>query len=150
MTETHSNPDYLRLSEVYAALAGRVNTEIETYWVRNNLLLGVNIAIFTVALAASGLQRLEHLVLAGIGNATTLLWLLVAIRGRRWLYFWEDRLADVEKSLPPPHVFPGHWKERSWRVRGGEPRSVTELVFFLPVVLLLAWVGYLALRFVRQ
>lgn len=139
----------VRLSEVYAALADRVNTEIETFWSRNNLLLAVNVALLTVALTSSGLGRMEHILLTALGMFGSILWLLVAIRGRSWLYFWEDRLADIEKSLPPPHVFPGHWKSRSWRIRSGEPRPVTGLIFAVPIFLILIWV-LIGLRFVKS
>ena len=136
-----------RGKEVYSALCDRVNTEIGTFWQRNDILLAVNFGLLALGFVDTARGLLLTLLLAIAGIAAAVLWFLVAKRGRAWLYFWEDKLADLEATMPGPNVFPGHWNERRDRIGRGEPRPVTTLVLPVPILVLILWVLLLAHTF---
>jgi len=129
-----------RAPEVYSALCDRVNTEIGAFWQRNDVLLAVNVGLLALGLADITRGPFFMLLLATTGVVVALLWFLVVKRGRAWLYFWENKLADLEASMPGPHVFPAHWDERRDRLRQGEPRPVTTLLVPIPFLLSALWV----------
>jgi hypothetical protein len=142
-------PEEERYRELYKLLADRVNQEISVYWVRNSIMLAVNAGVITIAFAIDIHYPLS-LCLFTIGILCSIIWLLVAIRARRWLYYWENRLADVEKRLPEPHLFPAYWEERKDRVKKGEPPAVTTLIFSLPIIFIIVWCIYIILMYLAR
>jgi hypothetical protein len=132
------NPE--RLDFVLGVLAARVNTEITTYWSRNNVLLVVNAGLLAVGFNQhSGL--LAAIPLALLGITTAVIWFIVAKRARVWLRYWENKFICLEEPLPLPHMYEPFWllAVRDG-IKQGRPRPVTTLILLLPVLFIGAWI----------
>lgn len=149
MTDQNTETDLKRAEPVYTALTQRVNTEIAAFWARNNLFLVVNSGLIAVGFNQKRTDP-SILVLAGFGAVTSVIWFLVAQRGRAWLRFWENALVDLEAQLPKPRMYPDYWRlDLSDAIRKGRPKSVTSLILPIPWLVIIAWL-YLASQCIAQ
>lgn len=147
MTETPPATDPKRSDQVYVALSQRVNAEIATFWARNNLFLVVNSGLLAVGFNQKSTD-LSVLILASFGTITSVIWFLVAQRGRAWLRFWENKLVALDVVMPGPKMYPGYRTlDLSQAIKEGRPKSVTSLILPIPWLIILAWF-YLAARYV--
>lgn len=135
----NASSDEKRLEQVFAAVSARVNTEISTYWARNNLLLALNVGLLALGFNENGSTSIQ-LVMAVVGVSTSVLLFFIIIRGRKWLRYWEKRLIDIEDLLPEPTMYQSYWKlDLKDAIKLGRPRPVTSLVLFVPFVVTIAW-----------
>jgi hypothetical protein len=147
MNQVPPSYDPKRLDFVLGILATRVNTEIATYWSRNNIFLAVNAGLLAIGFnQRSGL--LAAIPLAMLGITTAVIWLIVAKRGRVWLRYWENKLIRLEQSAPLPHMYEPFWLlPLRDAIKQGRPKPVTTLILLIPVLIIGAWVilliGYL-------
>jgi hypothetical protein len=132
-----SDPKHEEL--IFNALAGRVNTEITTYWARSNVLLVVNAGLLAVGFNRSGTDATTvPICLVGI-VAAIILWFVV-IRGRAWLRYWENKLRQFDQQLGQPTMYDKYWDlPYHDAVAAGRPGSVTNWVLYVPPLVIVAW-----------
>lgn len=164
-----TNPTPIDVLEAYKIALDTRNLEIKLFWQRSNYFLVLNTAIGTAFFAIES-DRLQ-LALSFLGALVALLWFCVNLGGKFWQSRWEQQLHVEEETLnviPPLKLFSvgktglekyvedswdqsyPRWRidRRLWLRLVMKKPSVTLMMTYLSVIVILFWSAAVVLQFV--
>lgn len=150
------NREETLLLEEYKNCTEVALNEARLFWSRYQTHLALNSGLLTVWSYFSGLYRTYLLTIGLIGIAfigiiTAIIWFLNIARAYALSVYWNERLNEIEKELPPLKTFSRVRYEKFWKTRRWfEKRRISIWSTLVPLSFIGVWLflAYVSFQFI--
>ena len=131
---------------MYASIVKLRNNEVTLRWTRNQIFFFVNIGAVSLVAVQLNIDTALYGLVCGGGLVLSILWLCLVFVIRRWVNFWDNRLAAFESvDIQQVSVFRGEeWQKTKYSMITANVILIALSGAFILVwlVMLIYWTRY--------